>query len=81
MIDQMRLLGDLKPLVRLLEEDLPRRSESSDLPEIGQALRSLHAKAAKADRTGQSYSEWRADAATQMAAAWILTSSLPLPGR
>ena len=51
---------------------MPRAVNPSDLPEIGQALRKSHTKAAKADRTGQSYSEWRADAATQMAAAWIL---------
>jgi hypothetical protein len=74
MIDRGKLLSDLKSLLRKLEADLLERSESRDVPEVGQTLRDEYQKARKANRTAQSYEEWRSDYITQIAAAWVLTS-------
>ena len=73
MIDRAQLLSDLQKLLRTLESDLLERSESDDVPEVGQALRAEYQKAKKAERTAQSYEEWRSDYITQIAAAWVLS--------
>lgn len=73
MIDAPQLLADLKPLLRTLEQDLLERSESDEVPEVGRRLRAEHLEAKRIERTAQSYEEWRADYATQVAAAWVLS--------
>jgi len=73
MINRQQLLSDLQRLLRILETDLLNRSESSEVPEVGQALQAEYQKAKKAERTAQSYEEWRSDYITQIAAAWVLS--------
>jgi hypothetical protein len=73
MIDREKLLSDLQALLRKLEVDLLERSESREVPEVGQTLRNEYQKAQKANRTAQSYEEWRSDYITQIAAAWVLS--------
>ncbi|MCK6557260.1 BREX-2 system adenine-specific DNA-methyltransferase PglX [Candidatus Binatia bacterium] len=70
MIDPARLLDDLRPLVRALEEDL--RERSTAVAEVGDALRKEHAAATAADRTADPYEVWRDDTLTQVAVAWVL---------
>ncbi len=72
MIDRSALLSDLQKLLTKLEDDLLQRSESSDVPDVGAALRSEYDKAQRAQRTAQNYEDWRSDAITQHAAAWVL---------
>jgi hypothetical protein len=73
MIDRSRLLADLQKLLQRLEADLLERSESADVPEVGKALRAEFARAKEADRTAQNFEDWRTDAITQAAAAWVLS--------
>jgi hypothetical protein len=73
MINCQHLLSDLQRLLRTVETDLLERSESSDVPEVGQTLQTEYQKAKKAERTAQSYEEWRSDYITQIAAAWVLS--------
>lgn len=73
MIDRARLLSDLQSLLRKLEADLLERSTSSELSEVSEALKAEHQNAQKAERTAQSYEEWRSDYITQIAAAWVLS--------
>jgi hypothetical protein len=72
MIDRLILLKDLQALLRVLEADLLERSDSGEVPEVEAALEREYAKAADAARTGQNYEDWRSDAITQSAAAWVL---------
>ena len=73
MIDRAKLLSDLQKLLRTLETDLLERSDSFDVPEVGEMLRSDYDLAKQAERTAQSFEEWRSDAITQMASAWVLS--------
>src|SRR5271157_3795474 len=73
MIDRKALLEDLQRLLPKIEADLLERSESAEVPDVGRTLREEHAEAQAAERTAQSYEEWRSDAITQVAAAWVLT--------
>src|SRR5437016_3968475 len=73
MIDRQRLLLDVQKLLNKLEADLLERSESTDVPELGKMLRAEYDNARRADRTAQGYEDWRSDAVTQMAAAWVLS--------
>ena len=73
MINRAQLLAHLQKLLRVLEADLLERSLASDVPEVGQALQAEYQKAKKAERTAQSYEEWRSDYITQHAAAWVLS--------
>jgi hypothetical protein len=73
MIDRTRLLSDLQRLLRTLEADLLERSTSKEVLEVGQTLQTEYQKATKAERTAQSYEEWRSDYITQIAAAWVLS--------
>src|SRR5688572_33218855 len=74
MIDPQHLLSDLKPLLRILEQDLLERSDSQEVPEVGRKLRAEYLEARRVERTAQSYEEWRSDYATQVAAAWALSA-------
>ena len=72
MIDRKALLDDLQKLLPKLEADLLERSESAEVPDVGRTLREEYAAAQAAERTAQNFEDWRADAITQVAAAWVL---------
>jgi hypothetical protein len=71
MIDRAAFLADAQKLVARLEKDL--RARCDERPEIGQAVTAEYKRAKDAGRTGQTLEEWRADAITQQAAAWVLS--------
>jgi hypothetical protein len=71
MIDRTAFLADAQKLLARLEKDL--RARCDDMPEVGQAVTAEHRRAKEAGRTGQTLEEWRADAITQQAAAWVLS--------
>ncbi len=73
MIDRSKLLSDLQKLLARLELDLLERSESADVPDVGMALRAEYDRAKAAERTAQNYEDWRSDAITQAAVAWVLS--------
>jgi len=73
MIDRQALLTDLQKLLTRLEADLLERSESAEVPEVGEALRAEYDRAKKAERTAQNYPAWRTEWITQAAAAWVLS--------
>lgn len=73
MINRVALLSDLQKLLQRLEADLLERSEATDVPEVGQTLRAEYDRAKTAQRTAQNYEDWRTDAITQAAAAWVLS--------
>ncbi len=59
MIERKRLLDDLQKLLPRIEADLFERTESAEVPEVGDQLRREFEAAKQAERTAQSYSEWR----------------------
>ncbi len=67
MISRQVLLTDLQALLKRLEADLLERSESAEVPEIGEALRAEYQRARQAERTAANYEDWRSDAITQRA--------------
>src|SRR5947199_9097743 len=69
MIDRQAFLADAQKLLVKLERDL--RARCDDMPEVGQAVAAEYGRAKDAGRTGQTLEEWRADAITQQAAAWV----------
>ncbi|HJT78702.1 MAG TPA: BREX-2 system adenine-specific DNA-methyltransferase PglX [Gemmataceae bacterium] len=71
MIDRPVFLADAQKLLAKLEKDL--RARCDDMPEVGQAVTAEYKRAKDAGRTGQTLEEWRADAVTQQAAAWVLS--------
>jgi len=73
MIDRKALLEDLQELLPKIEADLLERSESVDVPDVGRKLRGEYIEAQAANRTAQNYEDWRSDAITQVAAAWVLS--------
>ena len=73
MINRQTLLSDLQKLLQKLEADLLERSMSAEVPEVGTRLKEEHERATKAQRTAQNYEDWRTDAITQAAAAWVLS--------
>ena len=73
MIDRPALLNDLQKLLKKLEGDLLERSDSAEVPDLSRKLRQEYTAAQAAERTAQSYEEWRSDAITQAAAAWVLS--------
>ena len=73
MINRQQLLSDLQKLLQKLEADLLERSMSAEVPEVGTRLKEEHERATKAQRTAQNYEDWRTDAITQAAAAWVLS--------
>jgi hypothetical protein len=70
MINRKELLKDLQRLLPQLEADLRERC---DVPEIGAAVKAEYDKAKEAERTAQSFEDWRSDYITQIGAAWILS--------
>jgi SAM-dependent methyltransferase len=70
-IHRSQLLADLQTVLRRLETDLLERSE--EMASVKEGLRGEHQRARTAERTAQSYDEWRSDYITQMAAAWVLS--------
>ncbi len=73
MINRQALLSDLQKLLQKLEADLLERSMSAEVLEVGVRLKEEHERATKAQRTAQNYEDWRTDAITQAAAAWVLS--------
>jgi len=73
LIDRQALLSDLQKLLKKLEADLLERSESAEVPDVGRKLREEYTAAQSADRTAQNFGDWRTDAITQVAAAWVLS--------
>jgi len=71
MIDRRAFLTDAQKLLAKLEKDL--RARCDDMPEVGQAVTAEYKRAKDAGRTGQTLEEWRADAITQQAVAWVLS--------
>lgn len=71
MIDRKQLLADLKPLVRQIEADL--RARCDEAPQINAELNKEYEQARAADRTGDTFEEWRADLITLVAVAWVLS--------
>jgi type I restriction-modification system DNA methylase subunit len=69
-IDRLTLLSDLQKLVRQLEADLRARCE--ELSAINSKLQAEYDTAKSAERTAQTFEEWRADTITQLAVGWIL---------
>ena len=74
MINRQALLADIQGLLKHIEADLLDRSTSLEVPEIGQALRTRYAEAQSASRTALNFEDWRTDAITQAAAAWVLSA-------
>ena len=74
MINRQALLADIQGLLKHIEADLLDRSTSLEVPEIGQALRTRYAEAQSASRTALNFEDWRSDAITQAAAAWVLSA-------
>jgi hypothetical protein len=70
-INRTQLLADLQVLLRRLEADLLERSE--EMAPVKEGLRGEHQRARTAERTAQSYEDWRSDYITQIAAAWVLS--------
>ena len=73
MIDRTALLSDLQTVLRSLEADLLDRTESTEVPEVGEWLRAEYQKAKDAERTAHTYKQWLDDFITQVAAAWVLS--------
>ena len=73
MIHRAALLSDLQKLLKRLEVDLLERSQSTEIPEVGAHLRQEFEEASEANRTAQTFEEWRSDDITQTAAAWVLS--------
>ena len=71
MIDRTAFLTDAQKLVARLEKDL--RTRCDDMPDVGRAVEAEYRGAKDAGRTGQTLEEWRADAITQQAVAWVLS--------
>ena len=73
MIHRAALLSNLQKLLKRLEADLLERSQSTEIPEVGAHLRQEFEEASEANRTAQTFEEWRSDDITQTAAAWVLS--------
>ena len=73
MISRAQLLAELQAVLRNLEADLLERSESYEVPEVGETLRLDYQQAKTAEHTARSYEEWRSDTITQIASAWVLS--------
>jgi hypothetical protein len=70
-INRSQLLADLQAVLRTLEADLLERSEA--IPAVQVVLMREYQRARTAERTAQSYEQWRSDTITQIAAAWVLS--------
>ncbi len=72
MINRTALLRDLKPQLRLLEDDL--RQRSADVPEFDETLHLEWEDAKQSNRIAATYESWLDDRITQSAVAWILAT-------
>ena len=70
-MDSGAFLAAAWPVLALLKTDLHARSESSS--SVRSALEAAHAHERDADRTGDSFAEWRGHFIEQVAAAWLLS--------
>ena len=70
MIDRKALLADLRRQLKRLEQDLAERAEN--VPEMTSILQEEYRAARDAERTGDTFLIWRADALSQAAVAWLL---------
>ena len=70
MIDRRQLLADLKPFVRMIEDDL--RGRLDILSTYKARLESDWAAARAAERTAESFAAWADAQFTQSAVAWLL---------
>lgn len=77
MIDSAALLTDLKKQLKLLVADLTARAEATDDPENIWAprLREQFAEAARRERTGLAWIDWRDSQVDQAAVAWIVATT------
>ncbi len=73
MIDSKLLLAKSQKLQKRLEADLLERSQSADVPTVGEKLRAEYQDAFSNKRTGHAYEAWRQEMITQHAAAWVVT--------
>lgn len=73
MINRQQLLADLQSVLRKLEADLLERTDSDEVPEVGEWLRAKYQTAKDAGRTAQTFKAWLDDFITQVAAAWVLS--------
>ena len=74
MIDAKRLLEKCQKLQKRLEIDLLERSQSADVPAVGEKLQQEYQEAFANQRTGHAYETWRQEMITQHAAAWVVTT-------
>jgi len=72
LIDPTTLLRDLRRELTKLEDDLRRRTEDEELPELRDGLRREHEEAFRRGRTAATFTEWRDEQVTQAAVAWLL---------
>ena len=70
MVDIQAMLPDLKGLVKFLGEDL--HGEATSKPDVDAFLRGGYADVKEAERSSQSFEEWREDYLEQVAVAWVL---------
>ena len=70
MIDRAALLGELKPVVRMLEDDI--RARIAELPALAERLEAEYEAAVEAERTAMAPEEWQEGEITQAAVAWVL---------
>jgi hypothetical protein len=74
MIDSKLLLEKCQKLQKRLEIDLLERSQSNDVPAVGEKLQKEYQEAFDSKRTGHAYETWRQEMITQHAAAWVVTT-------
>ena len=67
----MRLLDDLKRLLKRLEDDL--RQRASGVEAMQTALQREYTAAKEARRAGEAFEVWRESLLTQAGAAWLLS--------
>ena len=70
MITPRQLLTDLRPIVRLLEDDIRERAGTD--AGLDASLKADHAAARATKRTAEAFTTWRDGQVTQAAVAWIL---------
>lgn len=74
MINSSALLADLKSQLRVLQADLKERADDPTTA-WGAALHREHTEALRRERTGLSWSSWRANEVDQAAVAWIVATT------
>jgi hypothetical protein len=69
-IDRKKLLEDLKPQVRKLEDDL--RAQITEVLDVYERLKAEYREAFEVERTAATWETWRDERVTQAAVAWVL---------